>query len=402
MEKTDAGYRMGLQNSRRWHGAFLWDILGRSGKKVGVVNIPFFTPTELYGHMIDLHMESAYPPNILEEVSSQVESYRKFDRKIRSTRRSELNRLRENTGIEFDVGRYLLSYHPEIDLFIQVFNILDGTAHCTNNEETLKDRYIYMDNKLEKYLDESKNTFIVSDHGMAKVRRRFYLNRWLIDKGYLQLKDSGRARMTSLSSWLTYKIADLFPSLEFHLDDIGGILGRKIAPMRNLRNKGKEETVMYATDRVEWEETRAFAHASNASNYIGIWLNGEGVEAKEKLREALATLNEDGGGMKVLEEVYDRETLYHGPELKALPHLVLKLREGIMAHTAFSPVLQRSSDSYAHSLYGTFIARGPDIKKGVELLGAEIADVTPTILRAADMNPTEDMDGKVLEDIFLK
>lgn len=53
-----------------------------------------------------------------------------------------------------------------------------------------------------------------------------------------------------------------------------------------------------------------------------------------------------------------------------------------------------------HRDYGIFVATGPDIKAGHQIEGANLLDITPTILTCYGLPTGEDMDGRVLEDIF--
>ena len=56
--------------------------------------------------------------------------------------------------------------------------------------------------------------------------------------------------------------------------------------------------------------------------------------------------------------------------------------------------------AYEHSPYGIFLLRGPNIKKDELVYGASLLDVTPTILACLDLPVGEDMDGKVLTQVF--
>ena len=53
-----------------------------------------------------------------------------------------------------------------------------------------------------------------------------------------------------------------------------------------------------------------------------------------------------------------------------------------------------------HRDYGIFVATGPDIKAGHQIEGANLLDITPTILTCYGLPTGEDMDGRVLDDIF--
>ncbi len=53
-----------------------------------------------------------------------------------------------------------------------------------------------------------------------------------------------------------------------------------------------------------------------------------------------------------------------------------------------------------HREFGMIVAAGPGIKKGEQLYGASILDITPTILHYYGMPVGEDMEGRVLTDMF--
>ncbi|MFQ5525123.1 MAG: tetratricopeptide repeat protein [Thermoanaerobaculia bacterium] len=53
-----------------------------------------------------------------------------------------------------------------------------------------------------------------------------------------------------------------------------------------------------------------------------------------------------------------------------------------------------------HEDRGIFLAAGPHIRPGVEVAGAAVMDITPTVLRYLGLPVAKDMDGKVIETIF--
>ncbi len=53
-----------------------------------------------------------------------------------------------------------------------------------------------------------------------------------------------------------------------------------------------------------------------------------------------------------------------------------------------------------HAPYGIIVAKGPNIKKGEQIFGASVLDVTPTLLMMMGLPVGKDMDGKPLIDIF--
>jgi len=53
-----------------------------------------------------------------------------------------------------------------------------------------------------------------------------------------------------------------------------------------------------------------------------------------------------------------------------------------------------------HRQFGIFVARGPDIRKDDRIYGATLLDICPTLLHLFGLPVGEDMDGKVLLDIY--
>ncbi|MEM1357863.1 MAG: alkaline phosphatase family protein [Bacteroidota bacterium] len=57
--------------------------------------------------------------------------------------------------------------------------------------------------------------------------------------------------------------------------------------------------------------------------------------------------------------------------------------------------------AYEHSPQGIFLFKGPGIKKDELVFGASLLDITPTILSCFSLPTGEDMDGKVLNQVFV-
>ena len=53
-----------------------------------------------------------------------------------------------------------------------------------------------------------------------------------------------------------------------------------------------------------------------------------------------------------------------------------------------------------HRDYGIFVATGPNIRAGHSIQGANLLDIAPTVLTCYGLPTGQDMDGRVLEDIF--
>jgi len=95
-------------------------------------------------------------------------------------------------------------------------------AHAKKYGHVIDDLYIEMDEILATALDaagEETAVFVVSDHGFGPFRRAMHLNRWLIDKGYMELKgaDEGRSLFADVDWSKTKAYAVGFTSLYLNL-----------------------------------------------------------------------------------------------------------------------------------------------------------------------------------------
>jgi predicted AlkP superfamily phosphohydrolase/phosphomutase len=386
IKKTEYGYKQNLYTTNRWAGEYVWDIASHHGQKVGIINIPFFTPSQVNGYMLDLHMSRSYPSTFLDDMTKTMRYPKCFDPDISPTKKGEIQRIKKNTILEFDIGRDLQE-KIKTDLFIQVFNTLDSTAHCTSDLKLLRDRYTLIDQLLNEHIEfEKKNTLFVSDHGMKKVKRRFYLNKWLIDTGFLKLRDEFQSDSLSPVRRIVYNFLDLFPSFEFLFDDIFS------------RFKNQKSPSTFNTEKVDWEKSIAYSHSSNATGYAGIWLTEEGLQKKSQILQEFERLK-SSDTKRILKEIFLPDEIYYGPFLSSLPHLILELVDDILAMASFSPIQLRSTNSFAHSIDGILIANGPDIPKKKEREKLHISDVAPTVLTLLGLPVPNDIDGKVIQTI---
>ncbi len=63
-------------------------------------------------------------------------------------------------------------------------------------------------------------------------------------------------------------------------------------------------------------------------------------------------------------------------------------------------VKELAAPAKEHNPYGIFCMKGPGIKKSGEIFGASVIDITPTILAYYGLKVGEDMEGKVLTQVF--
>jgi predicted AlkP superfamily phosphohydrolase/phosphomutase len=253
---------------------------------------------------------------------------------------------------------------------------------------------------------DDTNMIIMSDHGAGPTSgREICLNRWLQQHGYLKFQTGiglGKVKgivtkgILRLSSNLVHTIAERY---------------------RGLSQKIQETISPYQVDY-----QNSLAYADEACGSIRINLQGREpfgtVKPEEyrplmaKIRDELLEMSDPETGARIVNTVYLRDEIYDGPALTSAPDLIVGLDDlGCLfqssisgrdkAVTRLSPSqLQKSVFSGNHRQDGVLIGYGPDIRAGIEIKGARIYDIAPTILHAFGLSIPKDMDGRVLKEIF--
>ena len=132
--------------------------------------------------------------------------------------------------------------------------------------------------------------------------------------------------------------------------------------------------------------------------------------------EKLAELKDPRNGKAVINRIYRRDEIFHGPFAHEGADLVL---DWWSENSLFStqPSFPEDTDKPAliirkhepsetsewggtHRLYGILVARAPALKTGAEIENPHLIDLAPTILHLLGVSVPEDMDGSVLVDAF--
>jgi len=170
IQRTEKGYTFKSFSPARWRHSYIWDILGASGKRTGLINFPeLFTSYEVNGFMVNTrHGFSAFPKYLESEIEKLVPNLEWYLKNPFGS----IKNIDRSTLLDWKVNKYLRS-KISVDLLIHVFSILDVVLHHTRNEEKLKKYYIKTDKRIGEYLDsyKDKNLLIVSDHAFVVCLR---------------------------------------------------------------------------------------------------------------------------------------------------------------------------------------------------------------------------------------
>jgi predicted AlkP superfamily phosphohydrolase/phosphomutase len=381
----------------------VWDYLGEGGSRCAVINLTATYPaSKLNGIMITGHMipgpdeKSTYPPELRKELGEFPIGESWMDNvKWRDPERG-LEREIEVTGIRFDVSRKLIKEGGYDFTILWVFGT-DRLNHFYNHRKDILMRYYkFIDSKLGEWSEafSDHNFIIISDHGSeASPTKKFNVNSWLIKEGYLRIR--GNVLPKRVISGVVAAGMNVTPQrLKSYL-------------VRNLRKRGENKHTGELVPGIDWSSSLAYKDG------LGIRLTIEpGTRDYEELREEIISrlLRVEDNGKGVVREAWKREDVYSGPHTKEMPDIIF-LTDGDYRSTTgisgslFSKAKRKRENSviltggHNSARNGIFLAYGPDFRshKRAEI---SILDIAPTILHMHGLPVPDDMDGRVLKEIF--
>lgn len=394
----------------------VWSILSDKGRKSGVMNVPLtYPPDEFDGFAIsgmftpDGADDFITPPGLKAEIEGLFGKYM-IECRQEDDPGAYLKRIVEMMDYREKVCLYLMERHP-CDFFFTVFMATDRVQHFfwkyldPNHPEHVRyggaiaEVYIRLDAALGRIMEKAgpdANVMMVSDHGAGPLNEAFFLNNWLLKKGYLALKrDMASALRTKKSSRIMRGLAR---SVRKALPNAGW---GKTKP-------GGDDSINVFYSLIDFEGTTAFSEGVAGAIYINPALSP--ARYRDVTGRLVADLREirDGAGNRVIEEVYRRDEIYSGVHAHNAPDLTLICSPGyqIIAPNEFFFFKKDFEDalflshrwSGRHERHGIFLLKGPAVRKGVVLDNPRIIDVAPTILHLMGESVPDYMDGAVLED----
>ncbi len=228
--------------------------------------------------------------------------------------------------------------------------------------EEIKEYYINKDKFLGGVMagiDKDTPLLIISDHGFTDFKRAVNINSWLVEEGYMKLKDeTSQKSLFEFVDWdNTYAYSLGFTSLYLNL-------------------KGRDG--------------RGIVEKDDAENL------------KKEIMRKLRGIKDDGKA--VLTNVYDSKDIYKGEYSSIAPDIVLGFHEGyrmswknavggLDPEIIFENTGKWRGDHLVDRTHvpGVFFANFSIRKKMPTLL-----DIAPTVLSFFDIEPTENMEGEVL------
>lgn len=419
IERDETGYQLRLVNGSFRRAPALWDRLRRSGRRTGIVNVPFTWPApEVDGFAVAGFDAAAREQGLTHPEALRDELRRRYgslelDNKFPLTDgKLDLDVVRRAAAQKVEIVAWLAErFDPEL-LFV-VFMAADHIHHlCWTQWEAeglaspVAEVYRVLDDAVGALVDlaGSGNVMVVSDHGAGPLHGVVNLNAWLAAEGFLTYETGGGVAGRKL-------LGDAL-ELRRHLPERLRYFAKQRLP--GLRERAIERSDYTVLD---WSKTKAFAYGTFGNvvlNVSGREEHGivEPGEEYERVRDAIAArlLELEGpNGERIVAQAHRREDLFHGPELAKVPDLLVEfdhyawLGKGNLKTRSESlwdeiEIEGGGSDhSYvgSHRHEGIVVLSGPAVTQGAPVSG-ELVDVAPTLLYLLGEAIPADLEGRVL------
>jgi predicted AlkP superfamily phosphohydrolase/phosphomutase len=452
-------YEVEFVNARWRKAETIWKIMSDAGKRVCIIAVPMtYPPEKVNGIMISgidtpgvtvgrLDSTAVYPSQLHREIQENIGEYVVAANyaAFKNNQCDEMVAAALQT-IERKMEAAIYLFRKELwDCFMITIGETDAIAHrlwkvhdknsplCDDDlfqyrgvDPILRiyqgvDDYI---GKLCSMVDDDTTILILSDHGHGgNASKVIYLNRWLEHQNLLTFRTPAN---TSLLPSICRK------AISTNID-WAKTIAVKFLPAnlkRELFRKSKLAHKMESWLRfshIDWSHTKAYSEET--PYYPSIWINLQGrepagivrpgreyEETREHIIYELSKWLDPETGQAIVRRVHKREEVYSGQFVEQFPDLIIdwnlagnysflfkSSRNKTTQRTFFCRIDEedkKSAKSGDHRDYGILIAFGKNLNRAVQLHGAEIIDLAPTILYLLGLPIPSDMDGKVLTRIF--
>jgi predicted AlkP superfamily phosphohydrolase/phosphomutase len=265
---------------------------------------------------------------------------------------------------------------------------------------------------IEADLPRDAALMIMSDHGFGPIENYVNFNVWLLERGHIALQDTLYVKQ----KYWCYR-RGVTPEWIYGVMSRLGLGSHRVSRFRGKQASLVErvgESIFLSRRHIDWSRTRAYAQG----NFGQIFLNLKGRQPQgcvapedarpllDDLKAALATIPHPETGEPLVEYVYERDELYHGPHAPLAPDLTVVLTDwryrtiglhDFTTHRVISPAFGPTGD---HRLKGVMVAAGPAFRRGAVPRDAELLDIAPTVLHLLGIPVPDDLDGRVLIEIL--
>jgi predicted AlkP superfamily phosphohydrolase/phosphomutase len=391
-----------------------YQILDRTGYKSVLVNLPGAFPLKLkngFGLASFLFpgSEGFYPASLIKEIPEAANFKTYPDYLGGAVGFKDLVRQ----FLEIERQRFLIAkkmFAKDWDFFFYLVSAYDWLFHRFSDlslEEILKKAGVSqffkeIDSQLAWFLKNcfKARFFLISDHGFNRYPGRIFLNRWLIDQGFLTLEEKGYRRKEELprrihlirdERYHRFPFGVIFSCLD-KLPVVYSLIGKLIRKLSFLSQESLGLKLAGESGLgINREKSRAIVFGG-----YHCFLNLSS-QKKKLLVQKMKALRLPGAKSPVFSDLVLPEKVFPGSDLNYWPQMILiKWGKLVVDPLLWSRSLFEKKPIFNHQEKGIFLAFGPGIgpTNGLE---AAMEDLAPTILSLFGLKPAKTMTGKIIK-----
>jgi predicted AlkP superfamily phosphohydrolase/phosphomutase len=371
IDRDPKTYKQFIPTSSNMRAKTLWEMLSDAGKRVIVVNVPVTYPPRpvngiLVGCFLSPSLEKAvYPPSYLPTLQSLGYVVDADPWKARESK--EMALLEVNAALDARIRTlFHLVEHEEWDyLHVHVMEtdrlhhflwqqMEEGHPSYAPAFYAFYQRIDDMLGQLAAKLDDDTTLLWMSDHGFCTIKQEVHVNRWLMEQGWLKLRNTPPDRNKGLD--------EIDPSSVAYSLDPGRVVIR-------LRGREKEGCV---APGAEYEALRS------------------------EIAAASLRLRDPDSSEPIFQAAFRREDLYHGPYLEQAADLILAPYDGYDPKGAlYKEALTFKGDELVgmHTFDDAMLYVGA---RSVPPSRFSVLNVLPTILELLGVPLPPELDGRSL------
>jgi predicted AlkP superfamily phosphohydrolase/phosphomutase len=230
--------------------------------------------------------------------------------------------------------------------------------------------------KVEQAMKPNGLLIIVSDHGFHTWRKGFNTNTWLVENGYMTLKNPNAKESN-------YNLAELFGQGSFF-------------------------------PNVDWSHTRAYAlglgqiylNLRGREKYGVVAPGAEADQILQEMRTRVLAFRDPDTNEPVIQNVYLGREIFHGARMASAPDLQLDFRDGYRTswQTSLGAIPEGIVVANLKKWSGDHCASDPSDTQGIffsnrrlETPYPSIQDIAPTVLHLMGVAPPDALDGRALD-----